>query len=206
MKKRKKKILNREFQLRTTGVVIVTTILSFLLIIGVMVVLIDRSSDAGMLTDTLKELDRSIKTQEDIMQSMIEISRLNRDKGYAIAIADVTKDHGNSMAYIKSNISLLKNSRSTSRTILAFVITIMFLQTVFLFLYLLRATHRVSGPLQVIHGRIWDVLAGEKSGMRGIRKTDRYQDLYHDFNLLLEMIEDGKRESATKSKSVKRKK
>jgi hypothetical protein len=50
-----------------------------------------------------------------------------------------------------------------------------------LFLYLIRLTNRISGPLYVLTQHMTDIMNGKKPNLRELRKNDEFQEFYHQF-------------------------
>ncbi len=61
---------------------------------------------------------------------------------------------------------------------------------IFAFLTTVFLSHRSAGPIYSLHKSVKENLESESPVPMGIRKTDQYQDLSHDYNKLLKKLWD----------------
>jgi len=52
---------------------------------------------------------------------------------------------------------------------------------VFLYIYLIRLTNRISGPIYVLTRHIQDILSGADPDLRELRKNDELKEFYAQF-------------------------
>jgi hypothetical protein len=202
--KRKKKLINYSFQLKTAIPAIVISMVSFSIIISFVIFITSMSKNSSMLTTT-QELDRSVKNEDEIVGSFKEYSKRIKDPIFILATDKIEADHDKNITVIKENIKILKAYSEKSNQLLAIAITVMALNSVVIFVFLIRATHKAAGPAQVMNRFVRDLLEGRKPELRSLRKTDEFKEFYEDFIHLAEKFQNkNKRAGAlkTKAKSV----
>ncbi|MBN1533290.1 MAG: hypothetical protein JXA20_11550, partial [Spirochaetes bacterium] len=73
------------------------------------------------------------------------------------------------------------------------IVTIMIVTTMvlgaFLYYYLLRLTHRISGPIYVVSRIMRDVMEGRTPDARPLRKDDEFQEFYAQFTEMMRQME-----------------
>jgi len=197
--KRKKKLVNYSFQLKTALPAVIISTLLFSLIIGV-IYYIASMSQYGSLMSTTRELDKAIANEDNIVTSFKEYAKRVKDPVFILATEKIEKDHRDSIAIINQNIQVLKFYSEKNILLLFVAIAVMVLNAVLLFIYLIMATHKAAGPVQVMNRYVRDLLEGRKPNIRGIRKRDEFKEFHEDFTRLMEKYQK-KQEKVDKSKS-----
>ncbi len=162
MTKRKIRILDRKFQLKTAFSVIAIALIAYLIIIASAVIFASYNnramrSDIQVLSKSVPETDVS----PDFRKSITNLEK-----------------------YMEKNFLLV--------TVITAVI---FLQVFILYIFLIRMTHRVSGPIYVISRHIEDIINGREPDLRGLRDNDEFQEFYEKFSEMIKKVEFSRRSS-----------
>lgn len=183
--KRKKKLVNYSFQLKTAipAVVISTLLFSIIIIVTVYIASITKGGSLLLMTG---ELDRAVTNEDNIVSSFKEYAKRVKDPIFILATEKIEEDHKESIAIIKENIRILKFYSEKNILLLIIAIAVMVLNAVLLFIYLTRYTHKAAGPVQVMNRYVRDLLEGRKPQIRSLRKNDEFKDFYEDFTRLVE--------------------
>ncbi len=155
MTKRSKRIIDKNFQLRTTfSIISITTIVLFI-VIGII----------------------GINTAYNNKKINLVVNNLKRE------LKGKSTEH---QIAIKNNNTLLKKISKNNFYITTIIILIIFVQAITLYYYLIKITHRISGPVHVINNHIQDIINGKAPEFRGLRENDELKDLYAN---LIKMID-----------------
>ena len=201
--KRKKKLINYSFQLKTAIPAVLICLLSFSVIIGFIFLITDMSRSGSMVT-TVSELNWAVQNEDNIVSSFKEYAKRVKDPIFILATEKIEADHIKSIAVIKENIRILRAYSERNSQLLAITIGVMILNAVLLFVYIIRSTHRAAGPVQVMNRYVRDLLEGRNPEMRTLRKNDEFREFYGDFARLVEKFgkkNDRKNKKAEKAKT-----
>jgi len=170
MFKRRARIIDRKFQLRTTLTVIGVTLIAFLVIIAL----------AGIIA-----------------------TRNSREIGNAIAGINGTIAEkpagGDSTARIealKRHASALQDSARRNFYLISLILAAVLIQSVVLYFYLIRVTHRISGPIYVISRHMEQIMEGRHPEFRALRDKDEFKEFYAKFVEMVEKLEKEKHEES----------
>lgn len=156
MYKRRKKLINKRFQLRITlSIISVTTVVLFF-VVGIIGMNANKNN---------KEITKTINTLKQAIN------------------ANATQPN---VKLVKSNIDELKKFSNRNYNLISIVIIIVLLQAIVLYYYLIRVTHRISGPIFIISNHIQDIIDGKEPDFRKLRKKDEFKELY---NKIIELAE-----------------
>lgn len=199
--KRKKKLINYSFQLKTAIPAVIISTLLFSIIIGVILYIVSMSR-SGYLASTTGELDRAVANEDNIVTSFKEYAKRVKDPIFILATEKIEADHRVSITTIKENIQILRFYTEKNNLLLFFAIALMALNALLLFIYLIRATHKAAGPVQVMNRYVRDLLEGRMPDIRGLRKGDELKEFHEDFTRLVEKYQKRQvKDNKTKSKS-----
>jgi predicted PurR-regulated permease PerM len=176
MKKRKGKIIDRGFQLKTAFSVIGITSFAFLIMIFVLGFSAKRNFDD--INTAVNQLNKSIETESDIVKSFIEYSRSVRHSSVILYTKKVLKDNNESIKRIEDQVSVLQNIIYKNFITISIVIAVVFLLNVLLFIYIIKLTHRISGPIYIINRCLRDMNEGKSPEFRALRKGDNFTQTY----------------------------
>jgi signal transduction histidine kinase len=165
MWKRKSRLLDRQFQLKTTFSVIAIALIAYLIIIASAVIITNYNNRA--IRSDIKVLKKSV-------------SGVNVKPEFSIRIAN------------------LKKNLDRNFLLVSVIISVVLLQVITLYLFLIRLTHRISGPIYVISRHIEDIISGREPELRGLRDKDELQDFYDKFAEMIEKIEFSEKNNSDK--------
>lgn len=176
---RRKTIIDKNFQLKTTFRIIGIIIIAFILIIAVTGII--STDNNRQITATIADLNKAIeknkKTIEILIASAASKSDTLADRGHDRII----EDHLETMALMHTNVAHLRNILRQNMILF----TIMIVTGIFLgfglFIYLIRLTNRMSGPLYLLTQHMHDIMNGRKPNLRELRKNDEFQEFYNQF-------------------------
>jgi hypothetical protein len=197
--KRKKKLINYSFQLKTAIPAVLICLFSFSAVIGFIVLISDMSRDGSMVA-TSSELNWAVQNEDNIVSSFKEYAKRVKDPIFILATEKIEADHIKSIAVIKDKMSILKAYSERNSQLLAITVIVMVLNAALLFLFLIRSTHRAAGPVHLMNRYVRDLLEGRDPDMRKLRTRDEFKDFYEDFSRLVEKYRK-KKEKPDRSKT-----
>lgn len=181
---RRKTIIDRQFQLRTTFRIIGIIIITFILIIAVTGII--STDNNRQISATITDLNRSIDKNKKTIEVLIASAALKRNTPADRDHDRIIEDHLETMALMHTNVEKLKKILNLNRVLFTVMIITGILLGLGLFLYLIRLTNRMSGPLYVLKQHMNDIMGGKKPNLRELRKNDEFQEFYHQFITFLD--------------------
>lgn len=170
MKKRKKYILDKKFQVKTAFSIIGITSIVVTIIIALISINIVNNNN---------KLSNIIVIQKNVVEALLTYSQENRNREERILINNIYKDHD-------KNINNIEGIMDLNFKFLVLIIIVSVIQCFILFIFLIRKTHKISGPIYVMSRYIKEIINGKYPETRPLRKGDELKGIYE---LLLEMIE-----------------
>ncbi len=156
MWKRKSRILDRQFQLKTTFSIIAIALIAYLVVIATAVIITSYNNRA--IRSDIRVLNKSV-------------SGTGVGPEFTASIANLEKN-------MDRNFLLI-----------SVIIAVVLLQVIILYIFLIRLTHRISGPIYVISRHIEDIMNGRKPELRGLRDNDELKEFYEKFAGMIEKVD-----------------
>jgi len=178
-KQRKKYIVDKKFQLKTTFSVI--GVVSLITAIIVAAIAINISYNNTKINDINQIQDNIV--QFLTTSSLGDTQTKNNDKVYQSAIRKLAIDHS-------KNIQTLNRIIKYNKYMLALLIFFILAETIILYIILIRKTHRVSGPIYVMSMYLRDIIDGKHPKPRELRDKDELKEFYDLFKEMLEKIKE----------------
>jgi hypothetical protein len=169
---RKKYIIDKKFQFKTTFSIIgVVTILSAIIL--------------GSISYNIFYNNEKIKNIYDIESSIMDFfssqTYSGADESYKSAFKTQMANH-------KNNMKSLINIITYNRIMLIILFIILLIQGVILYILLIKKTHRISGPIYIMSKYMNEIIEGKTPVTRPLREKDELKDFYGLFNKMLESI------------------
>jgi hypothetical protein len=183
MFKRKLKLINKKFQLKTVFTVNSISAISILLIVLIMLMI--TANNTKMMKVTVTELDKAVTVENTLIESLIEYDQTGANTAFIMKIGEIKGDHDSSMRQILSYVSKLESVIKQNYYIIVFILVLFILQCIIFFFYIIHFTHRIVGPVQVITKYMEKIINGEKADFRALRDKDELKEFYAKF---IEMI------------------
>ncbi len=181
---RRKTIIDKSFQLRTTFRIIGIIIIAFILIIAVTGII--STDNNRKVSATISDLNRSIDKNKETIEVLIASAGLKRDTMADRDHDRIIEDHLETMALMHTNVEQLRKILARNRILFTVMIATGIILGLGLFIYLIRLTSRMSGPLYVLTQHMDDIMNGRKPNIRDLRKNDEFQEFYNQFIAFLE--------------------
>lgn len=200
MKRKRSYVINKRFQygksIRVVGTV--TVLLAIIIIVVGIMISINNKKTAENNRIVMSNID-NIKKILDLQQSIyLKFSMIPTgvdQKTFSGIAIDLTKDYNastrNLNASSTANEAIIKSNNKiiTTNTYLIIAVIIITLSGLgILFVWMIRHTHRIAGPiyLMTLYGN--EVIKGGKPQMRNLRNKDEFEDFYNLFRQLCEKI------------------
>lgn len=173
---RKKKLIDKGFQLRTVFSVTAIAMAFFALII-LLIGSFSYYSRAKMNREITK-LEKAIETENNIITAFMTYA--GRVSGNPIKISSdyVKKDHEKSITTIKNHISLLERQLDLFFYLVIAVAGIAACAAAVYYVFLVRMTHRISGPIFVMSRHLQEMIEGREPQFRDLRDKDEFKEMY----------------------------
>ena len=172
MKKRKKYLVDKNYQYKTTFSIVGISMLLLTLLIGLMIaVILYNNSKVNEIYNFQNKVLYTLTTQEK------EFSTPH----YKTVINTISER-------LKKNEKLKNQLLSFNFKLLIIIIIVCIINSIFLFVYIIRKTHQIAGPIYVITQQINDLLNGKKPELRPLRDKDELKNFYSLFKKLATKI------------------
>jgi nitrate/nitrite-specific signal transduction histidine kinase len=184
MKNRKKIIIDKKFQFKTTFKII--GIVYLLLLIVIAGIVINAVSNNRKLSEIINRQERTVQVQKDILSALFTFSKNMNKKTLQLAHDQVSEDVNYNLTAMKKNSMAVTDIAENNIKLLYGIIIFIIAQAVVLYFILIRTTHRISGPIYHISGYIKDITNGKYPAIRPLRKNDEFRE-FHE--LVVKMAE-----------------
>lgn len=179
-------LIDKNFQLKTTFRIIGIIIIAFILIIAVTGII--SSDNNRQISATIADLNRSIEKNKKTIETLMASAALKRDTMADRDHDRIIEEHLETIALMHTNVEQLKRILNLNRVLFTVMIITGVVLGLGLFLYLIRLTNRMSGPLYVLTQHMTDIMSGRKPNLRELRKNDEFQEFYRQFITFLHDI------------------
>ncbi len=215
-KLRRKKLIDKKFQLKTTFKIIIVTMISFFAIISLISLkAFDFKKNIDQIVSHIDKnannLNSAIQTEDNIVSAFVKFAQTVSGKGFILKTDQISEDHKKSISimkkYNRKEIIYAKNLKSSvddTFIILTVIIAIVILQAIFLYFYLIKLTHRISGPIFVFTRHVQDIIDGKEPQFRKLRDNDEFKEFYDKFMEMTEKIQKDNPIIEQKSESIEK--
>jgi nitrogen fixation/metabolism regulation signal transduction histidine kinase len=169
---RKKYLIDRKFQLKTTFSLIGFVAVIFALLIAM----------AGVnLLDVNKRIMNMVEINKAIADTISAPSpQISKEEYASYMLLQTTLEEN------KKNVDSMINF---NMLLIAIIIAVVILQSAVLFYILIRQTHRIAGPIYVMTNYMKQIRDGKiPESLRKLRKKDFFQDTYQVFGEMVDSI------------------
>jgi hypothetical protein len=185
MTKRKQYIIDRKYQLRTTfqiiGIVTIVTAVILGSITASVVYNNARLNDNNAKIENIYMIENSIFT-------MLSSVYTTADPALKKATQESSNKHDQNMSTLEKMIAYNNTIIAYNKFLLLAILIVVVFECVFLYIILIRQTHRVSGPIYVISNFMHDIIEGREPVLRPLRTKDELKDFYELFKDMVAAI------------------
>jgi len=183
---RKEKLIDKKFQIRTMlSVTVIAAVFFTACIAGTALF----SLYAKMRIESeIKQLSRAMETEDDIVKAFTAFAGSTTGSPLKISVGNVLKDHDRSRKTVTSHITMLERLIDWYGAVLLGIIGLAVLALAAYCFYMIRLTHRMSGPIYVMTRHVQDMIDGKETEFRGLRDKDEFRELYKKLEELNDSI------------------
>ena len=185
---KRKRLIDKKLQLRTTFSVIRFYFIAFFFIIAFLTahtVLTDKK-----ISGTISNLNGAVETEKNIVNAFIKYSDMTSSPDLKLMSGKISGDHNKSIEVIEIHITVLKGLLKSGFIVISLITFFMLVMGLILFYYLIRLTHTISGPIYVMTQQIQDIIDGKEPAVRALRDDDQLKDFYEKFIEMTAKIQD----------------
>jgi predicted PurR-regulated permease PerM len=188
MKKRKRYIIDKQYQLRTTFSIIGIVSIITTIILGAITISVVYNN--SVLRENNSKITNIYDIENSIFTSLSSIPEAVRDPNIKQAMIQNTRNHEKNMETL-NNITAYNTKIITHNIIMLFsILVIVLIESIVLYLILIRKTHRVSGPIYVISNFMKDIIEGREPKLRPLRSKDELKEFYELFKKMVAAIQE----------------
>jgi len=186
MHKRTTYLIDKKFQISTAARVIGAVIIAFLIIIAVTAIIISESN--RRLGIAAARLEQAIGREKDAIETIISSAGSQKGSGARLETQTILTEHMSATAAMQESIRSLHSIKRRNLIVITVMAAVGIATGCFLFLYLIRLTHRIAGPISVIDRYLEDLMKGTTPDIRPLRKSDELKDFYQRFTAFIESL------------------
>jgi hypothetical protein len=184
MGNRRNYIVDKRFQYRITIKIVI--LIMFILSIVTIGVGIHATNTNRSLKFTISKLGDTIVDQEHMIYALREYPDFSSETEKKIASKILSENIDANIRLMKDNVARIEDMITMNNRIIIGILVFFLLQGVATYIYILRKTSTLSGPVFVMNRHIRKVLEGEDSEIRSLRKNDEFKELYESLAELSE--------------------
>jgi len=186
MKKRKRYIIDKGFQLRHTFSIIgIVSVITAVILVAITASVVYNNNK---LTENNTKITNIYEIENSIFVSLSSLPEAVKDPNLKQALIQNAKNHDRNMETLNRIIAFNTTIIRYNRILLASILAIILAESIALYIILIRKTHRISGPIYVISNFMKDIIAGKDPKLRPLRKGDELQDFYDLFQNMVKAI------------------
>jgi len=184
--KRNKKLVNVRFQLSAAIKISAFSLSAFVVISLILGMLSFRNSHE--IVTNMTELEKAVTVEKNLVKAFTVFARRVEGNGLSLYSNKIFSDHEESMKTIDRFVDLTKTIAFQNYITLAAIIVVGLVQIIALFVFMIRFTHRVSGPEYVLEKHLDDMLSGREPDFRPLRDKDALAGIYDRVQRLHKMM------------------
>ena len=191
MTKRKIKVINRQFQFKTTFSILGIVIISFLIVTAFLG--IEGSIQNNEINTMINDINNALYMEDKIVNNFIHYTENMGSPGSSDGNAaglknSILKDHKETIEILKTYTERLHQRQQRNFKIITGMLGIILFVSAVLYFYLINMTHRISGPLHVVKQYMDSIISGEDPEFRELREKDEFKELYYTFVRMMEIL------------------
>lgn len=182
---KRKLLVNKSFQFRSGAMIILLTLAMSAPLVALLGV--NAYYNGNNIYRSMNSLETALADEQRIIDDFIAHSRkipgrwVNDDGtlGFArLNVKEITRIHDGNAGVIREFSGMIRDTTERNTMLVYIVIGIIALQTVMLFLFMLRFTHRIAGPVYHMERMLGDMSEGKTPDTRPLRDRDRLKNLH----------------------------
>ncbi|MBN1497380.1 MAG: hypothetical protein JXA07_11460 [Spirochaetes bacterium] len=193
MKKRKQYIIDRQYQLRTTFSIIGIVSIVTAVILGAITMSVLYNN--GVLRENSEKIMNIHTIENSIFASLSEIPKTVKDPAIKQAMIQNTRNHEKNMETLNNIITYNTKIITANLILMLAILAIIIIESIALYVILIRKTHRVSGPIYVISNFMKDIIEGREPKLRPLRQKDELKEFYELFKQMVAAIHNRERKN-----------
>ena len=172
MIKRKTYLIDKKFQMRISLKIIAipTAIITIFIIALTSIIIVNNN-----------RMKNIIKTEDTTIHFLTVKPKTDNAELHGEVLKQVRQKHN-------ENKNSLDQLMAINQVMFIIVLAISLIGVFLLFIWLIRITHRISGPIYVMSNHMKSIIKGKKPSIRNIRNNDELQEFYLLFKEMVEKI------------------
>jgi len=188
MTKRKQYIIDRQYQLRTAFSIIGIMSVITAVILGIITISVVYNN--GILKENNTKITNIYELENSIFVSLSSIPETVKDPNQKNALIQNFKNHDKNMETLNHIISYNTTIITSNIALLLVILVTVILESIVLYVILIRKTHRVSGPIYVMSNFMKDIIDGREPKLRPLRSKDELKEFYELFRRMVGAIQE----------------
>ncbi len=184
---RRKKLIDKKFQLKVAFSVIGISLIALVAVMAVVVA--NASKNSRDIRTTTALLGRALDTESGLVSSVLDAGKRADSPDAALRLRGTADDHAKNMDALRAYVATLEGFARQSSHLITLIIALFILQCVVLYVFIIRMTHRISGPIYVISRYMEEIIEGKKPEFRALRDRDEFKKFYERFVAMVDKLE-----------------
>ncbi|MBP7735583.1 MAG: hypothetical protein KA369_06375 [Spirochaetes bacterium] len=186
MIKRKRYIIDKSFQLRTTFSIIGLVSIITAVILGVITISVVYNNNS--LRENNTKITNIYEIENSIFVSLSSLPEAVKDARLKEALLQNGRNHDRNMETLNRIITDNTGIITYNRILLASILVIVIIESIALYLLLIRKTHHISGPIYVMSSFMKDIIEGRDPKLRPLREKDELKEFYDLFQDMVKAV------------------
>jgi len=193
MIKRKRYIIDKSFQLRTTFTIIGLVSIITAVILGVITISVVYNNNS--LRENNTKITNIYEIENSIFVSLTSLPEAVKDVNLREALLQNSRNHDRNMETLNRIITDNTGIIKYNRILLASILIIVVIESIALYVILIRKTHHISGPIYVMSNFMKDIIDGKDPKLRPLREKDELKEFYNLFQDMVRAVRKGERKN-----------
>jgi len=159
-------------------------------IISVMVILFSMTAiENNKKLNSLKESQQVLtKNQNEMLKTLISFSKMKDKNRITFSVKKINKDIETNQKNMEKNNALIIEIGDSYYKSMKILIGCIILQSLVVFVLLIKRTHRISGPIFLLNRYIHEIKTGILPEVRPLRGKDDFKELFKNFKEMVEYL------------------
>ncbi len=193
MIKRKRYIIDKSFQLRTTFAIIGLVSIITAVILGAITISVVYNNNS--LRENNTKITNIYEIENSIFVSLTSLPEAVKDANLKEALLQNSRNHDRNMETLNRIITDNTVIIRYNRILLASILVIVVIESIALYVILIRKTHHISGPIYVMSSFMKDIIEGRDPKLRPLREKDELKEFYDLFQDMVKAVRKGDRKN-----------
>jgi len=186
MKKNRKILIDKKYQLSMAAAFTAAAAIAVSVFIAIMAyTAYNYSNDLEIVATNQREISSQ---QDEVFKTLLAISSSKNLKNFRVSKNELERDMALNMSKLDESIAIINQINRSNYRLVFILITLLLLQSLVMFYFIIKRSHRTSGPVFILSRYIDEIKKGKYPEIRPLRDKDDFTELFDNFREMVEKL------------------